>query len=163
MADIYQPLLQDEEAAPQPGPQTGDPAASQQQVALDRDELGAASPRGPAAATSSGASTHWLMTTAIMLSDMFGLGTLALPADAARLGWAPALSALAVFAAASAYAGRLYQRLALATPNAVVFDEVGAAAAGRAGRIAVYTCIYATIAVQPIILHITCAEALAQV
>lgn len=27
--------------------------------------------------------THWLLTTAIMLSDMFGLGTLSLPAGAA--------------------------------------------------------------------------------
>jgi hypothetical protein len=33
--------------------------------------------------------THWLLTTAIMLSDMFGLGTLSLPAGDTDMIWHP--------------------------------------------------------------------------
>lgn len=40
---------------------------------------------------------------------MFGLGTLSLPADFARLGWLPGLICLLWFAAAGTYSGLLYQ------------------------------------------------------
>lgn len=107
--------------------------------------------------------THWLLTTAIMLSDMFGLGTLSLPSDFARLGWAPALACLGWFAVMSAYAGSLYQRLSLRVPGAVVFDEIGKAALGAPGSAMVYATIYMTIFLNPIILHLTCIETLLQV
>lgn len=107
--------------------------------------------------------THWLLTTAIMLSDMFGLGTLSLPADFARLGWIPALACLVWFAVADIYAGIIYQRLSLKVPTAVVFDEIGYAALGRLGSAAVYATIYFSILLQPIMLHLTCMESLRQV
>lgn len=107
--------------------------------------------------------THWLLTTAIMLSDMFGLGTLSLPADFARLGWIPALACLAWFAAADVYAGTVYQRLSIKIPSAVVFDEIGYAAMGRLGSALVYATIYFSILLQPIMLHLTCMETLRQV
>lgn len=107
--------------------------------------------------------THWLLTTAIMLSDMFGLGTLSLPADFARLGWLPGLACLIWFAAADVYAGTIYQRLSLKVPGAVVFDEIGHAALGRLGSAMVYATIYFSILLQPIMLHLTCMESLRQV
>eukprot|EP00878_Enallax_costatus_P016932 GHUV01017775.1.p1 GENE.GHUV01017775.1~~GHUV01017775.1.p1 ORF type:complete len:304 (+),score=81.44 GHUV01017775.1:1275-2186(+) len=106
--------------------------------------------------------THWLLTTAILLSDMFGLGTLSLPADFARLGWIPALACLIWFAVADVYAGTVYQRLSLKVPAAVVFDEIGYAAMGRLGSAMVYATIYFSILLQPIMLHLTCMESLRQ-
>lgn len=98
-----------------------------------------------------------------MLSDMFGLGTLSLPADFARLGWIPALACLVWFAVADIYAGVIYQRLSLKVPTAIVFDEIGYAALGRLGSAAVYATIYFSILLQPIMLHLTCMESLRQV
>jgi hypothetical protein len=69
-----------------------------------------------------------------------GIGTLGLPADFARLGWLPALAAMALFVAGGVYSGSVYQRLSIKVPNAVVFDEIGfaggprGAALGWAGR-----------------------------
>lgn len=60
-------------------------------------------------------------------------------------------------------AGLLYQRLTLAVPHAVVFDEIGAAAAGRAGSAAVFALIYTSIACQPVILHLMSAVSLREV
>ncbi|WIA35643.1 hypothetical protein OEZ86_004057 [Tetradesmus obliquus] len=97
-----------------------------------------------------------------MLSDMFGLGTLSLPGDFARLGWLPALLIFAWFAAMCSYSGSLYQRLSLRVPGAVVFDQIGRAALGTAGSAMVYGTIYASIFCVPIILHITCMETLRQ-
>eukprot|EP00879_Flechtneria_rotunda_P020170 GHRR01021211.1.p1 GENE.GHRR01021211.1~~GHRR01021211.1.p1 ORF type:complete len:184 (+),score=39.00 GHRR01021211.1:394-945(+) len=107
--------------------------------------------------------TPWLLTTAILLSDMFGLGTLSLPADFARLGWIPALLCFAWFALSSIYSGWLYQRLSLRVPRAMVFDEVGKAAMGTAGSAMVYGTVYMTILCEPIIFHLTCMETLQQV
>eukprot|EP00879_Flechtneria_rotunda_P013662 GHRR01014272.1.p1 GENE.GHRR01014272.1~~GHRR01014272.1.p1 ORF type:complete len:335 (+),score=82.20 GHRR01014272.1:260-1264(+) len=106
--------------------------------------------------------TPWLLTTAILLSDMFGLGTLSLPADFARLGWIPALLCFAWFALSSIYSGWLYQRLSLRVPRAMVFDEVGKAAMGTAGSAMVYGTVYMTILCEPIIFHLTCMETLQQ-
>eukprot|EP00878_Enallax_costatus_P026336 GHUV01028263.1.p1 GENE.GHUV01028263.1~~GHUV01028263.1.p1 ORF type:complete len:174 (+),score=23.62 GHUV01028263.1:448-969(+) len=93
---------------------------------------------------------------------MFGLGTLSLPADFARLGWIPALACLIWFAVADVYAGTVYQRLSLKVPAAVVFDEIGYAAMGRLGSAMVYATIYFSILLQPIMLHLTCMESLRQ-
>jgi vesicular inhibitory amino acid transporter len=98
-----------------------------------------------------------------MLADMFGLGTLSLPADYARLGWAPALAFTVLFALGDVYTGVIYQRLSLAVPRAKVFDQIGYAAHGRVGQILVFCTIYLTILGEPIIFHLTCMESLKQV
>jgi hypothetical protein len=86
-------------------------------------ELGPATPkmRIPAG------TTHWLLTTCILLGDMFGLGSLTLPADFVRLGWVPALALLILFGIGDVYSGLLYTRLLVALPDVVVFDQIGAA------------------------------------
>lgn len=98
-----------------------------------------------------------------MTSDMFGLGALSLPADFARLGWLPALGCLAWFTLTNVYSGLIYQRLTLKVPRAVVFDEIGAAAYGTAGRAMVFGSVYLTILLEPVIFHLMCMEALRQV
>ena len=51
-------------------------------------------------------------TTLVLLGDMFGLGSLTLPADFARLGWLPGGAAMALCAAGTLYSGRLFTALA---------------------------------------------------
>jgi hypothetical protein len=80
--------------------------------------------------------THWLLTTCILLGDMFGLGSLTLPADFVRLGWVPALSLLILFGIGDVYSGLLYTRLLVALPDVVVFDQIG----GWHGRMRVAPC-----------------------
>ena len=45
-------------------------------------------------------------------------------------------------------------------PNAKVFDDFGNKAMGRAGKRLLYTTIYAAILLNPVLLHLTSAEAL---
>lgn len=116
-----------------------------------------------AAGGSGGGTTHWALTTFILLGDMFGLGCLTLPADFVRLGWLPALACLAAFALIDLYSGLLYQRLMIRMPRAVVFDQIGEAALGAVGKAACYLTIYLTIMGEPVIFHLTSAESLAQV
>ena len=47
-------------------------------------------------------------------------------------------------------------------PAARVFDDFGKAAMGRKGQFLVYICVYGTILLTPIILHLTCVESLQQ-
>lgn len=107
--------------------------------------------------------THWLLTTALMMADMFGLGALSLPADFARLGWLPALSCMAWFTLTNVYSGLIYQRLSIRVPYAVVFDDIGAAAFGRVGKALVFGTVYLTILFEPVIFQLMCMEALQQV
>lgn len=94
---------------------------------------------------------------------MFGLGTLSLPGDFARLGWAPALTCLLLFALGDFYSGVLYQRLCVKLPRAVVFDQIGEAAFGTLGKALVFSTVYLTILAEPVIFHLTCMESLKQV
>lgn len=82
----------------------------------------------------------------------FGLGTLSLPADFARLGWAAGIGALALCAAGTVYSGVLFARMAVMVPNAKLFDDFGGKALGVLGRRLVYATVYITIFFEPIIL-----------
>ena len=52
---------------------------------------------------------------------------------------------------------------AVQVPSARVFDDYGKVAMGRTGQFLVYVCVYGTILLTPIILHLTCAESLQQI
>lgn len=106
--------------------------------------------------------THWILTTFVLLGDMFGLGTLTLPADFARLGWAVALPVIIICALGMVYSGILFGRLATHLPASHAFDQLGAAAFGASGKRMVYATVYLTILFEPIIFHLTCMESLQQ-
>jgi len=106
--------------------------------------------------------THWVLTTFILLGDMFGLGTLTLPADFARLGWAVALPVIALCALGMVYSGVLFGRLASHLPSSHAFDQLGVAAFGAHGKRMVYATVYLTILFEPVIFHLTCMESLQQ-
>lgn len=113
---------------------------------------------------------------------MFGLGALTLPADIARLGWAPGLAAIGLAGVGMIYTGTLqttrlsslnnyviiersppppgvlFTRLATSQPRTGKFDDWGSAAYGRAGRLAVYTVVYGAIMGEPTVFQITCVE-----
>lgn len=93
---------------------------------------------------------------------MFGLGTLTLPADFARLGWAVAVPVTLICAAGMVYSGVLFSRLAKALPASRAFDDIGSAAFGATGRRLVYATVYLTILFEPVIFHLTCMESLQQ-
>lgn len=93
---------------------------------------------------------------------MFGLGTLTLPANFARLGWAVAVPIIFICALGMVYSGVLFGRLAKALPSSRAFDDIGAAAYGATGRRLVYATIYLTILLEPVIFHLTCMESLQQ-
>ena len=103
-----------------------------------------------------------VFTTFVLLGDMFGLGTLTLPADFARLGWAVALPVMALCATGMVYSGVLFGRLASHLPNSRAFDQLGSAAFGAQGRRMVYATVYLTILFEPVIFHLTCMESLQQ-
>ena len=44
-----------------------------------------------------------------------------------------------------------------------MFDDYGQAALGKTGQRLVYLCIYSTILITPVILHLTCVESLQQI
>lgn len=93
---------------------------------------------------------------------MFGLGTLTLPADFARLGWAVALPVIALCALGMVYSGVLFGRLASHLPSSHAFDQLGVAAFGAHGKRMVYATVYLTILFEPVIFHLTCMESLQQ-
>lgn len=143
--------------------QATDATSEHEPLVLTLNDYEAASePELSSALSTSRPGTHWLLTTALMMSDMFGLGALSLPADFARLGWIPALSCMAWFTFTDLYAGLIYQRLTLKVPQAVVFDEIGVAAFGQLGKVLVYGTVYLTIMCEPVIFHLMCMEALKQ-
>ena len=81
-------------------------------------------------------------TIVTLLSLQLGWGLWLLPADFARLGWAGAGATIAVVSLLTAYSASLFPRLVAAVEGAVLFGDVGEAAAGRKGRAAVYAIIY---------------------
>lgn len=81
-------------------------------------------------------------TIVTLLSLQLGWGLWLLPADFARLGWLGAGTAVAVVSLLTAYSASLFPRLVAAVEGAVLFGDVGEAAAGRKGRAAVYAIIY---------------------
>ena len=104
-----------------------------------------------------------VFTTFVLLGDMFGLGTLTLPADFARLGWAVALPVIGLCALGMVYSGVLFGRLASHLPNSRAFDQLGSAAFGAQGKRMVYATVYLTILFEPVIFQLTCMESLQQV
>ncbi|CAK0786030.1 hypothetical protein CVIRNUC_009243 [Coccomyxa viridis] len=111
----------------------------------------------------SAAGVSVVLTTAIMLGDMLGLGSLTLPSVFARLGWIPAILVVLLCGLGTVWAGRLFALLAVKVTRARVFDDFGGAALGNWGRRAVYVTVYATILAEPIIFHLTSMEALQQI
>lgn len=81
-------------------------------------------------------------TIVTLLSLQLGWGLWLLPADFARLGWLGAGITVAVVSLLTAYSASLFPRLVAAVEGAVLFGDVGEAAAGRKGRAAVYAIIY---------------------
>jgi len=81
-------------------------------------------------------------TIVTLLSLQLGWGLWLLPADFARLGWLGAGVTILVVASLTAYSASLFPRLVAAVEGAVLFGDVGEAAAGRKGRAAVYAIIY---------------------
>ncbi|KAK9803254.1 hypothetical protein WJX73_010604 [Symbiochloris irregularis] len=112
-------------------------------------------------ASSSGGA--WPLTTAIMVGEMLGVGSLAMPAAFARLGWVAALSVLVAMGAAVAFSGVMFSRLGTLLPGARSFDDLGAAAFGRRGRILAFCTVNVAIFAAPALLHLTCAESLQQI
>ncbi|PNW82897.1 hypothetical protein CHLRE_06g298750v5 [Chlamydomonas reinhardtii] len=101
-----------------------------------------------------------LQTTAALLTLQLGWGLWLLPCDFARLGWVFGIVVLALLAIATSYSGSLFTRLYGAVPQAVLFGDVGDAAAGRVGRISVYITIYSLDATRCIILHLAATQSL---
>ena len=62
----------------------------------------------------------WVATAAVMLAEMFGLGTLSIPSAFARLGWMAGLTVTAGNAAGMVFAGLLFSRLQQMVPRAKV-------------------------------------------
>jgi len=106
-----------------------------------------------------GASVRAVVLT--LLSLQLGWGLWLLPADFARLGWVPASIALVAVASLTAYSASLFPRLVAAAPGAVLFGDVGAAAAGERGRHIVYAVVYALDASRCVILHLAATQSLA--
>ncbi|GLC36986.1 hypothetical protein PLESTB_000171200 [Pleodorina starrii] len=101
-----------------------------------------------------------LQTTAALLTLQLGWGLWLLPCDFARLGWIPGFATLIILALSTAYSGTLFTRLYSAVPNAVLFGDIGASAAGRKGRALVYLTIYSLDATRCIILHLAATQSL---
>ena len=81
-------------------------------------------------------------TIVTLLSLQLGWGLWLLPADFAMLGWVGAGVTISAVAALTAYSASLFPRLVAAVEGAVLFGDVGEAAAGKRGRAAVYAIIY---------------------
>ena len=57
-----------------------------------------------------------------------------LPADYARLGWLPASATLVLLTLLTVYSAVLMQRLYRSVPGAVLYGDIGEAAAGAKAR-----------------------------
>lgn len=105
----------------------------------------------------------WILTTCIMVAEMFGLGILTLPADFARLGWAVGLSIVLLFCLGMIYSGVLFAQLGKKLPNARVYEDLATASLGKHGKWVVYCTVYLVIFLDPIIFHLTAAQSLQQI
>ncbi|KAL6781314.1 hypothetical protein ACKKBG_A10640 [Auxenochlorella protothecoides x Auxenochlorella symbiontica] len=106
------------------------------------------------------AGNGWKATTFILLTDMFGLGALAIPSVFAHLGWLAAGVALLALGSAMLFSGSLFTRLAAAHPDVSVYHRLAGAAYGRRGRWLVFGTVYTLILLSPAVIHLTSAEAL---
>ncbi|KFM29202.1 hypothetical protein F751_1578 [Auxenochlorella protothecoides] len=106
------------------------------------------------------AGNGWKATTFILLTDMFGLGALAIPSVFAHLGWLAAGVALLALGLAMLFSGSLFTRLAAAHPDVSVYHRLAGAAYGRRGRWLVFGTVYTLILLSPAVIHLTSAEAL---
>ncbi|CAL5220298.1 g2283 [Coccomyxa viridis] len=102
----------------------------------------------------------WAITIATLLSLQLGWGLWLTPSDYARLGWIPATGVIAVLTLATIYSGYLLLRLYNAVPGAVLFGDIGEAAAGSRGRSLVYFVVYSLDATRCIILHLAATQSL---
>lgn len=102
----------------------------------------------------------WSVTVAMLLSLQLGWGLWLMPADFARLGWIPAMAIIVALTLATVYSGLLLLRLYQAVPNAVLFGDIGEAAAGSKGRSLVYWTVYSLDATRCIILHLAATQSL---
>ncbi|GLI62001.1 hypothetical protein VaNZ11_004573 [Volvox africanus] len=146
-------------------PLLGDEAPINEQVSPESAELGhALDPRrsqgGHSCKAAAGRQCTTWQTTAALLTLQLGWGLWLIPCDFARLGWIPGLVTLFTLALSTAYSGTLFTRLYAAVPDAVLFGDIGAAAAGRKGRVLVYVTIYSLDATRCIILHLAATQSL---
>lgn len=115
--------------------------------------------------------SHWGITSALLLADMFGesqrqcmrtskaplrsseskltvlppaagIGSLALPGVFARLGWLLSFVLMGAFCLGCGYLGVLFTKLAVAQPTATTMDELGSAALGKMGKRLVFGAFY---------------------
>lgn len=105
----------------------------------------------------------WILTTFIMVAEMFGLGILTLPADFARLGWAVGLGLVLLFCLGMMYSGLLFSQLGAKVPTARVYEDFASASLGKHGRWLVYSTVYLVIFLDPIIFHLTATQSLQQI
>eukprot|EP00195_Chlamydomonas_chlamydogama_P017158 CAMPEP_0202897894 /NCGR_PEP_ID=MMETSP1392-20130828/6545_1 /ASSEMBLY_ACC=CAM_ASM_000868 /TAXON_ID=225041 /ORGANISM="Chlamydomonas chlamydogama, Strain SAG 11-48b" /LENGTH=530 /DNA_ID=CAMNT_0049583659 /DNA_START=191 /DNA_END=1783 /DNA_ORIENTATION=+ len=103
---------------------------------------------------------HWLQTTSALLALQLGWGLWLFPADYARLGWYTATGLLLLLALLTTYSGHMFTRLFVQTPGAVLFGDIGEAAAGSFGRSIVYAIIYTLDATRCVILHLAATQSL---
>ncbi|GIL51251.1 hypothetical protein Vafri_7121, partial [Volvox africanus] len=146
-------------------PLLGEGTPINEQVSPESAELGhALDPRrsqgGHSCKAAAGRRCSTWQTTAALLTLQLGWGLWLIPCDFARLGWIPGLVTLFTLAVSTAYSGTLFTRLYSAVPEAVIFGDIGAAAAGRKGRLLVYVTIYSLDATRCIILHLAATQSL---
>lgn len=70
---------------------------------------------------------------------------------------------LVAMGVAVAFSGVMFSRLGTLLPGARSFDDLGAAAFGRRGRILAFCTVNVAIFAAPALLHLTCAESLQQI
>mmetsp|Transcript_62428 Transcript_62428/g.190913 ORF Transcript_62428/g.190913 Transcript_62428/m.190913 type:complete len:453 (-) Transcript_62428:126-1484(-) len=86
--------------------------------------------------------SHWLITVALMVTDVIGSGVLALPATLASLGWIGGLIALLVLGFISLYTGLLIARLRGCHPHVGSYADLGQELLGKKGRALAATLSY---------------------
>ncbi|BDA41975.1 probable amino acid transporter AVT1D [Coccomyxa sp. Obi] len=102
----------------------------------------------------------WPVTLGTLLALQLGWGLWLMPAVYARLGWLPGTAAIGVLTLLTAYSGFLISRLVHTVSGAILFGDIGEAAAGAKGRNIVYGIVYTLGATRCIILQLATTESL---
>ncbi|EIE25419.1 hypothetical protein COCSUDRAFT_46708 [Coccomyxa subellipsoidea C-169] len=102
----------------------------------------------------------WPVTLGTLLALQLGWGLWLMPAVYARMGWIPGTAAIGVLTLLTAYSGFLISRLVQTVSGAILFGDIGEAAAGAKGRNVVYGIVYTLGATRCIILQLATAESL---
>ena len=131
-------MAEEEEAAADPERATAAASAA----SANGNHTSSSPPRRPRPSGHHHGATSVSDTIVTLLSLQLGWGLWLLPADFARLGWVGAGAAIAAVSLLTAYSASLFPRLVAAVEGAVLFGDVGEAAAGRKGRAAVYAIVY---------------------